>query len=304
MLWKKLGLVYGGRGEREWQRSHAYIPTAHLLDTERIRVFVAFLDREKIGRIGFVDVEARDPLKILDVSENPALDIGEPESFDESGVSPSCVFADNGELYMYYFGWQRRSDVRYALLGGLAVSVDDGVRFRRVMETPILAPNDKEQFIRSAPYVLPDQECWKMWYVAGSGWIRLEGKEVPTYTLSYLESKDKKQWAGHGASCFEFTSSDEYGFGRPFVIKEASLFRMWYSIRTASKGYRLGYGESADGKSWVRKDAEVGLDVSETGWDSEMVCFPCVQETKYGTYLFYNGNGYGETGFGVAVLEA
>jgi hypothetical protein len=75
---------------------------------------------------------------------------------------------------------------------------------------------------------------------------------------------------------------------------------MWYSIRTRSKGYRLGYAESADGRSWTRKDDEAGLDVSESGWDSEMICFACVQPTPYGTYMFYNGNNYGETGFGVA----
>jgi hypothetical protein len=34
-----------------------------------------------------------------------------------------------------------------------------------------------------------------------------------------------------------------------------------------------------------------------------MVCFGAVQSTSFGTYLFYNGNRYGGTGFGVAVLD-
>ena len=34
-----------------------------------------------------------------------------------------------------------------------------------------------------------------------------------------------------------------------------------------------------------------------------MVGLSSVVETREGTYLFYNGNNYGETGFGVAVAE-
>ena len=96
---------------------------------------------------------------------------------------------------------------------------------------------------------------------------------------------------------------DEFGFGRPFVVKHGDRYKNWYSIRSQSKGYRIGYAESADGRTWTRRDDEVGLDVSSSGWDSEMVCFACVQQTKHGTYMFYNGNNYGETGFGAAVLE-
>ncbi len=92
-------------------------------------------------------------------------------------------------------------------------------------------------------------------------------------------------------------------FGRPYVIKESGVFKMWYSIRTLSKRYRIGYAESIDGKQWMRKDHKVGIDVSETGWDTEMICCSCIQKTKYGEYMFYNGNNYGETGFGVAVRE-
>jgi hypothetical protein len=46
-----------------------------------------------------------------------------------------------------------------------------------------------------------------------------------------------------------------------------------------------------------------GIDVSNTGWDSEMICYPCVFEHKGTKYMLYNGNGYGRTGFGLAVME-
>ena len=46
-----------------------------------------------------------------------------------------------------------------------------------------------------------------------------------------------------------------------------------------------------------------GIDVSKTGWDSEMICYPFVFEHKGNKYMLYNGNDYGKDGFGLAVLE-
>jgi hypothetical protein len=34
-----------------------------------------------------------------------------------------------------------------------------------------------------------------------------------------------------------------------------------------------------------------------------MLCYPAVFDCMGQRYLFYNGNGYGRTGFGLAVLE-
>jgi hypothetical protein len=80
---------------------------------------------------------------------------------------------------------------------------------------------------------------------------------------------------------------------------------MWYSYRAQKNidTYRIGYAESNDGISWVRKDEEIGIDVSNEGWDSEMICYPYIFDHNGKRYMLYNGNGYGKTGFGLAVLE-
>jgi len=79
---------------------------------------------------------------------------------------------------------------------------------------------------------------------------------------------------------------------------------MWYCYRGGTDMYRAGCAESKDGIDWERKDAEAGIDVSESGWDSEMICYPCVFEHKGQRYMLYNGNDYGRTGFGLAILES
>jgi hypothetical protein len=267
-----------------------------------IRVFVAFWDAQRVGRVGFVDVAANDPRRVLRVSAQPVLDVGAPGTFDDNGVTPMCAVPVHNELHLYYAGWQLGVRSRYSLFTGLAVSVD-GERFERVSQVPILDRCDGELFVRTAASVRRDAGRWQMWYAAGDRWITAGGKQVPSYQLRYLESPDGVTWGRPGRVCLDFASADEYGFGRVCVVERGGRYGMWYSVRSHSHGYRLGYADSADGVAWTRRDGHAGLDVSPAGWDSEMVCFASVIETERETYLFYNGNNFGETGFGVAVRE-
>ena len=50
-------------------------------------------------------------------------------------------------------------------------------------------------------------------------------------------------------------------------------------------------------------DEKVGIDVSDEGWDSEMIAYPHVFETAGNIYMLYLGNEVGKYGFGLAVLE-
>lgn len=88
------------------------------------------------------------------------------------------------------------------------------------------------------------------------------------------------------------------------MIKENNIYKMWYSIRSISAPYKIGFAESEDGLNWKRKDSEVGIEKSESGWDSEMICYPNVISIKGKWHMFYNGNRHGESGFGYAVLES
>src|SRR3954469_209979 len=105
-MWHKLGLVHVAGGAQAWAATHAYIPTAWMPNAETIRVYSAYLDAERIGRVGFVDVAAREPRRVLRVSAMPVLDVGRPGTFDDNGVSPVCVLEHDHLIYLYYVGWQ------------------------------------------------------------------------------------------------------------------------------------------------------------------------------------------------------
>jgi hypothetical protein len=119
--------------------------------------------------------------------------------------------------------------------------------------------------------------------------------------IKYAESRDGIDWGRDGHVCIDFGAPDEYAISRPCVVKDGDVYRMWYSHRGSA--YRIGYAESADGFDWQRRDEVVGIDVSPSGWDSEMVEYACVFDHGGSRHMLYNGNGYGRTGIGHAVLE-
>lgn len=305
MLWKKLGVVWKPDGSLPWARAYATCPTPHVLPNGVIRIFVQCRDSGNVGRIGYVDVDPENPLKVIEASLRPVLDVGKPGCFDDNGVfQTSVVDAGNGHLLMYYVGFELCHRVRYRLLTGVAVSSDGGDSFSRLSSAPILERSDQETMFRCGPFVMREGGIYRMWYIAGSEWETLEGKEMPVYDLRYMESKDGLVWPTRGTEVLALDLQHEHGLGRPYVMAaQAGGYEMFYSVRKRQPlAYRLGYATSADGVSWVRRDAEMGLDVSESGWDSESVEYAAPLQIGGRRYCFYNGNDFGVTGFGVAEL--
>jgi len=230
------------------------------------------------------------------------LDIGQPGAFDENGVLPTSIVKVEDKLYLYYVGYQLGIKVRYFQFEGLAVSEDGGASFQRHLRVPVTDRSDAEMLNRTSAFVRLQDSQFEMWYVGGSEWTTVNGKALPVYNIRYLTSADGVNWGTQGQVCIDYANDDEHAFGKPFIFEDGSLQRMFYSVRTRSKGYRLGYAESLDGLNWTRKDSEVGIDVSDTGWDSQMVAYSSLVRHKDKIYLFYNGNNLGESGFGYAEL--
>lgn len=303
MRWKKRGRIYVPKGDIAWAKHYAFPPTPLVMPDGHIRVYVAFCDADTVGRVGYVDLSPEDPDTVIGLSEEPVLDIGEPGAFDERGVVPTCVLRVGDDVYLYYVGYQRGTVLPYFQFEGLAISHDDGASFSRLQRTPVIDRSDAELVNRTSAFVQAG-ETFRMWYVGGSDWTTVRGKPLPRYNVRYLESRDGVTWAPEGQVCLDYANDDEHAFGRPWVIERDSEQLMFYSVRTRSKDYRLGLARSSDGVTWNRCDDDVGIDVSEDGWDSEMVAYSSIVELGDHTYLFYNGNERGKTGFGYAELES
>ena len=190
MKWIKRGLIYGPSGDSWWAQRWALQPTPLLRPDGTIRVFVGLRTHEGISRVGFVDVSADNPAEVLRVSPEPVLDIGEPGAFDENGVVPCAIVEREGKLYLYYAGYQLGQKVKFFVFGGLAISEDGGVSFRRHSRVPICDRTDDERFFRVIHSIMLENGGWRVWYGAGSEFTYENGRALPNYDIRYAESDD------------------------------------------------------------------------------------------------------------------
>jgi predicted GH43/DUF377 family glycosyl hydrolase len=303
MKWKKKGLVYEPTSEMWWAKSGAQLPTVDILSDEVIRVYFTCKDLSGYGRIGYVDLDADNPKHILEVARDPVLEPGDLGTFDDCGCAPSCVIQFQGRRYFYYQGFQQTKRVPYMTFTGLAIGSSNTGPFEKASRVPVMDRSDKEPFVRSTSCILIEGNLLRMWYVSTLKWVQ-DGKGIHYIcAIRYAESYDAINWHSYEQVCLEPDLPDEYAVGRPSVIHDNGIYKMWYSIRSFSKLYSIGYAESEDGISWTRRDEEAGIEKSVDGWDSEMICYPCVADVNGARYMFYNGNGRGISGFGYAVLE-
>ena len=299
MRWRKRGHVYVPDGSRSWARKYAAFPTVDVLG-DVVRVYFSGLDEQNIGRTGFVDLDARDPARIVHESPNPVLDIGDIGTFDDCGANAFSIVTHDSKKYLYYQGWQRTERIPYLIFTGLAIDDGSGRGFEKHARTPILDRTGDDPFLRGAPYVLKQPDGFRMWYVSARRWLRDEHGLHYDVAIRRAVSDDGVRWAADEQPCIVPASADEYAVGRPSVLYEGGTYRMWYSVRSFSEPYRMGYAESADGIVWTRRDAEVGIERSTDGWDSAMICYPQVVRVNDRLLMFYNGNQHGATGFGFA----
>jgi len=298
--WIKKGLIFAPAGTSEWLHTHAALPVADRIG-ELHRVYFSSRDRAGRAQVGYFDIKLTAPDKILRLSEEPVIALGPTGAFDDNGVTTSWIVTHQEKKYHYYSGWSLGVSVPFYFYVGLALSDDGGESYKKISAAPILERNAIDPYLTASPCVLVEDGTWRMWYVSGTGWEMKEGKPRHHYHIKYAESSDGIHWHREGLVCIDYQSKDEYAIARPSVIKENGLYRMWYSYRGES--YRIGYAESADGIEWNRKDAQSGIDVAESGWDSEMIEYPYVFKNEGTHYMLYNGNRYGRTGIGLAVLD-
>jgi len=301
MKWIKKGQIFSPSGQFDWVKTHGMLPTVDHLKDDLFRIYFSGRDTQNRSRIGFVDVDIKDPQKILNISDKPVLDMGKLGSFDDNGVSPTFILNHQNKKYLYYFGWNKGANVRAAEVSGLAISDDGGKTFKRYSHAPIIDRTDKEPYlILVISWVIIENGVWRMWYDSADEW---QNESLPKYNIKYAESKDGIHWERKGKVSVDYQYPGESRVSRASIIKENGVYRMWYCYAIEEGGYNMGYAESSDGYTFQRKDNLVGIEKSASGWDSEMICYPYLVNHKGQTYMFYCGNGYGRAGFGYAILD-
>lgn len=318
MKWKKLGVVYDPT--KDEARPDWRYDTAQGINTldfdDYIRIY--FCCREKpdeigrtVSRMTYLDVDKRNPTKVIHVADHPIMELGGLGEFDEFGQYPFTVIRDGNLVRGFYGGITRCESVPFNAAIGECISDDGGNHFRKIGRGPVLSYSYDEPFCVGSPKIRKFGDTFYLTYVAGKKWTVRDGKRAEIcYKLRMAESKDAVNWTKWHRDILESKLGEDESQACGDILYRDEMYHMFFCYRghenfrkNPAHSYRIGYAYSQDLKNWQRNDDVVGIDISADGFDNEMVAYPHVFESNGETYMLYLGNEVGKYGFGIAILE-
>jgi len=318
MKWKKLGRVYNPEeyynSKYEWRKFFAQCVSTLVFD-DYVRIY--FSCRPDVDENGqqksyttYLDLNRKNLLDIIKISESPVMDLGGLGTFDEFAVYPTSVIKEENKIFMYYAGWSRLQSVPFDTSIGLSISEDGGETFERIGTGPILSSYYNEPFVLSGPKIRKFNDKWYLFYLCGKEWIKNENKPEIIYKIRMATSDDGFNWKRYGEDIISDVLDKNECQAGPDVFFMDGVYHMYFAYREGlnfrnddKRGYRIGYATSYDLIKWERNDDKKGIEYSDFGWDSKMMHYPHVFELDGNHYMIYNGNDFGKYGFGIAILE-
>jgi len=316
MRWVKLGKIFDPTEHALANNCIEFAQSPQtLIMHDRVRIYFSTRERDAVGKylshIAFVDFD-KDLKNIIDISTHTVIELGGLGCFDEHGIFPVNVVRDGNRILAYTTGWNRKVSVSVDAAIGLGISHDDGMTFEKYGTGPVMAASLKEPFLVADAYVAKYSDCYHMWYIYGTKWKKFAESEPPdrVYKIAHAHSEDGINWRRDGRHIITDKLNADECQALPTVFYRNGRYHMYFCYRQAHgfrnqshNAYRVGYAYSSDLENWQRDDDQTGIDVSETGWDSQMQCYPHTFEMNGKIYMLYNGNEFGRNGFGLAVLD-
>ena len=143
MIWRKLGRIFNPIDYKLPNNciEFAQSPQALVFD-DFVRIYFSTREKDQTGKylshISFVEFD-KTFKKIIKISTNSVIALGNLGCFDEHGIFPLNVVRDKGRILGYISGWSRRISVSVETAIGLSISHDNGLTFKRLSEGPILS---------------------------------------------------------------------------------------------------------------------------------------------------------------------
>ena len=303
MYWEKLGNIYDPRkinGKHHKLISHASNPTPMRIDENTYRIYFSGRDIYNRSSISAFDFNIK-KMEIIKDFHQPLFSFGAKNSYFSHGVSPCCFYKVKNVLYLLFMGWHIPKNQHWeGQIGRLKVEKNGSLSYKD--KNPILPKNAEDPISLSYPFILRKSKSeYLIWYGSTISWDCGNGEML--HIIKGAFSKDGIHWDSNNLA-LKYSIGKLQAFSRPTVIKNNGCLEMWFSYRkNKNTKYRIGYAHTKNYKDWTIENKIVGIDVSKSGWDNDMVCYPYVFESQGEKYMLYNGNGFGKTGIGMATLK-
>ena len=298
--WKKIGLIYELSTEKDdYLVSHASNPTAIEIKDGVFRVYFSARDIENRSSVSAFDLDLKN-YKIINEFNSPLFKFDKTSNFFPDGVSVSSIYNVENINYLTFMGWINKEDEHWRGLIG-RVQLTENFLIEEKSSQILLDLNKIDKVSLSYPFIIEEDGKYKMYYGSTIEW-KYKNDEM-LHVINYAESTDGHNFLPLGLS-IPYIDGVAQAFSRPSVIIDGNKKHAWFSYRGGNGDkYKIGYAVSDNGKVWKINLEKYQISTSVSGWDSEMVEYPFVFKYKNDLFMLYNGNGYGKTGIGLAILK-
>ena len=264
-----------------------------------VRVFACGRGQDGCSRIGILTYEWGSKPKLIDITVDPILDLGNAGCFDSDGVAYPCLVRSGDRIYMYYAGWMKLGGrVPWVTKMGLAISEDGGQTFTRASRAPILPLTNNDPIGATSAWISAvSSSDWEMYYTKLLPWRMEPSPPRPNYNIWKAKSRDGIHWIAENKNIIPHRDG-EYALCAPCPFQFENNQFMFFTAR--GDRYRLFLAESPNGDDYRRTGAPVHIEPGD--WDNEMQCYCHVLTIGGSTFIFYAGNGFGRAGVGYAEL--
>ncbi len=299
----KLGQIYDPRKKSYHSKllTHASNPVPVLLNGDVFRIFYSARDSHNRSSVGALDFDII-KRKILKIHKKPIVTYDSTPSYFSDGISLGNLFKLNNKKAISFMGWRTMEDGSWKGEIGF-FSLTNKLFLDKVSPKPIIQTDtDIDPISLSYPWILETRSSnFLAWYGSTIGHDKKNSKMI--HAIHKAHSNDGLLWKKDGLA-LSFQNQKLQMMSRPSIsFNESGDYEMWFSYRSGNgDSYRIRLAESADGEKWSQSETPDLLNISNSGWDSEMIEYPYVFIHKKKKYMLYNGNGFGKTGFGLAQL--
>ncbi|OLQ86141.1 hypothetical protein BIY22_12895 [Vibrio panuliri] len=307
MKWRKLGNIFdiSARDLGPYGISHCANPRAINLHGDIFRIFYCSRDLDNRSSVFAIDFDISS-LSILHVYTEPFLTYGKQNSYFSDGISIGNFYEVNGIRYLTFMGWKNPENEHwFGQIGIAELTANYELNLMGDDTKPMIPLDNSDSISLSYPWVtkLPD-DTYEMWYGSTKSWVAESNTEM-VHILKRRCSSDGFNW-NETTDEVPFFEGIAQAFSSPCIYDFGKYKQMWFSYRSGSgTPYRIGSAISYGNSEWELSLNEMTISPSEveSDWDANMVEYPFVFEHKKMLYMLYNGDGYGKTGFGLAILR-
>jgi len=328
--WVKRGLIvepgFAGPSSSKFVSS----PSVVRLENGRLRMYVWVADGTPPwlnGRHIIIAAESdpANPFQWKVISKEALVGPDPTVRTRDRGVGFPYVLPRSDGPWLMYFGtwwgdWTLKRELTNRL--GLAVSHDQGLTWA-VEKEDVLPSGPPGSFdagaMPSAGVVRRGKDDYLMWYTAAEKYLRFGEVNQGIMHIGAARSRDGIHWEKLAQPALQARegSADPYEacLARPAVLKLDGVYHMWFGVydmaprtrpnetNAGAGSYRLEYARSTDGVNWTRFPDQPVIPLTPGGFDSTSQTYASVVDMGEQLWLFYTGDGLGNTGVGLATLD-